>query len=197
MIAQIAIFIFGASAIYLVGRTDKWQRWGYIMGLLGQPFWVYVTITSEQWGILAMTTVYTVSWCIGIYNHWIKKPKSEPWFLPMEGNTLKGEVDVVERFKRPQVDPKTGEIDLKYDSLDVEEDIWIGNIPEGWTRKAFTKAINNPKGVNLYKCWTCRDSGLKSTDFAYDYTPCHCGQPIEKDKSPDVTVVDHINKIKD
>jgi carbohydrate-binding DOMON domain-containing protein len=44
MISQIAIMIFGASAIWFVSRTEKWKRWGYILGLCGQPFWIYTTI---------------------------------------------------------------------------------------------------------------------------------------------------------
>ncbi len=75
MISQIFLFIFGASAIYLVGRTDKWRRYGYIMGILGQPFWFYTTISSQQWGMLALCTFYLYSWVNGFYNHWLAKPK--------------------------------------------------------------------------------------------------------------------------
>jgi hypothetical protein len=72
MISQIAIMIFGASAIWFVSRTEKWKRWGYILGLCGQPFWIYTTIQNEQWGILIMTLVYAYSWAQGIWNYWIK-----------------------------------------------------------------------------------------------------------------------------
>jgi hypothetical protein len=47
--SQIALFIFGASAIYLVGRTDKLRKWGFIVGLCGQPFWFYTQIQDENW----------------------------------------------------------------------------------------------------------------------------------------------------
>jgi hypothetical protein len=72
MISQIAIMIFGASAIWLVSRKEKWNRWGYILGMCGQPFWIYTTIQNEQWGILIMTLVYAYSWAQGIWNYWIK-----------------------------------------------------------------------------------------------------------------------------
>ncbi|WP_027064581.1 hypothetical protein [Maribacter sp. Hel_I_7] len=71
-IAQIGIMIFGASAIWFVGRKESWKRWGYILGLLGQPFWIYSSVVNEQWGILIMTLFYTYSWSQGIYNYWIK-----------------------------------------------------------------------------------------------------------------------------
>lgn len=73
MYAQIAIMIFGASAIYLVSLNNEYKRWGYIMGMLGQPFWFYITIKYEQWGILVMTLFYTYSWGNGIWNYWIKE----------------------------------------------------------------------------------------------------------------------------
>lgn len=72
-IAQIGIMIFGASAIWFVGRKEVWKRWGYVLGLSGQPFWIYSSIVNEQWGILIMTGFYTYSWSQGIYNYWIKK----------------------------------------------------------------------------------------------------------------------------
>lgn len=71
-IAQVGIMIFGASAIWFVGRKESWKRWGYILGLLGQPFWIYSSVVNEQWGILIMTLFYTYSWSQGIYNYWIK-----------------------------------------------------------------------------------------------------------------------------
>lgn len=74
IIAQICIFIFGASAVWLVGRTEKWRRWGYINGLCGGPFWLYVTAVNNQWGIFALSLFYSYSWGQGVYNFWIK-----PW----------------------------------------------------------------------------------------------------------------------
>jgi len=73
IISQIAVMIFGAGAIWLVGRKEHWRRWGYIFGLIGQPFWVYSFVSNEQYGMLVMTAFYTYSWAMGIYNYWIKK----------------------------------------------------------------------------------------------------------------------------
>lgn len=73
MISQFLIGIFGVTAILLVGRKDKWQKWGYIVGLLGQPFWFYSAIINEQWGIVVLCIFYLYSWGQGAYNHWIKK----------------------------------------------------------------------------------------------------------------------------
>lgn len=72
-IEQIFIFLFGVSAILLVGRNDKWRKYGFICGLIGQPFWFYMAINSQQWGVVAMCCFYTYSWAQGFYNNWIKK----------------------------------------------------------------------------------------------------------------------------
>lgn len=70
---QVIIFILSSSAIWLVGRREKWSRYGYIAGLLAQPFWIYTSYKTQQWGIFAMSFIYIYSWSQGIYNHFIKK----------------------------------------------------------------------------------------------------------------------------
>lgn len=77
MITQIAIMIFGASAIWFVSRKEEWKRWGYFLGLLGQPFWIYESYRNEQWGILIMTLFYAYSWTQGIFNYWISTKKKQ------------------------------------------------------------------------------------------------------------------------
>lgn len=73
MIDQIGITIFGCSAIWLVGRKEHWKRWGYILGMCSQPFWLWAAVKAEQWGIVLLTFWYTYSWGQGIWNYWIKK----------------------------------------------------------------------------------------------------------------------------
>lgn len=71
MISQVFIMILGASAIWFVSRKEDWKRWGYIFGMLSQPFWFYTAYINEQWGILVMCLFYTYSWGQGIWNYWI------------------------------------------------------------------------------------------------------------------------------
>ncbi|MGI0106733.1 hypothetical protein [Salinimicrobium sp. WS361] len=86
MITQIAIMIFGASAIWFVSRKEEWKRWGYILGLLGQPFWIHESSTNEQWGIFIMTIFYTYSWSQGVINYWIL-----PWIKRSTEKRIKKE----------------------------------------------------------------------------------------------------------
>ena len=66
------IFLCGSLAIWFVSRKEDWKRWGYIIGLIGQPFWIYTAYQQHQWGLFLLTLIYTYSWSQGIYNYWIK-----------------------------------------------------------------------------------------------------------------------------
>lgn len=73
IVSQVAIALFGTSAIFVVGsRRLSVRRWAYVLGLLSQPFWFYTTYTHRQWGIFALCFVYALSWVRGFYNHWIR-----------------------------------------------------------------------------------------------------------------------------
>ena len=70
---QISMVLFGASSIWFITRKESWSKWGNVLGLIGQPFWFYAAITTQQWGILILTCFYTYSWIQGIYNNIILK----------------------------------------------------------------------------------------------------------------------------
>jgi len=74
---QIMIFILGVPALWLLGRPEKWSRYGFILGLLAQPFWYYQTLCNKQYMILALNIIYTFSWCQGIYFKFIKNESKE------------------------------------------------------------------------------------------------------------------------
>jgi len=74
LVSQIGIMIFGLSAVWLVTyKKENTRRWGYLCGLLSQPFWFITVIYHRQWVILISCMVYTLLWAKGFYNHWIKK----------------------------------------------------------------------------------------------------------------------------
>lgn len=69
---QLAIALTGCVAIWLANDSKASKRkWASVFGLVGQPFWFYAAISAEQWGILALTFLYTASWAKGFYNNWI------------------------------------------------------------------------------------------------------------------------------
>lgn len=73
MIAQVGILISGVTAIWLTqDKRQNWRRWACIFGLAGQPFWLYATISSEQWGMVAVCVLYTFAWVRGVWTNWIR-----------------------------------------------------------------------------------------------------------------------------
>lgn len=73
-VAQVAIPIFGVTAIVLVAMKNKW---GFVFGLVSQPFWFITSITNKQWGVFVASICYTISWMYGIYTWFLKDSVSK------------------------------------------------------------------------------------------------------------------------
>jgi len=69
-ISQIGLSIFGVLAIVLVAKRNKW---GFVFGMISQPFWLITSFLNEQWGVFFVSIVYTGSWAFGIYEWFFKK----------------------------------------------------------------------------------------------------------------------------
>ncbi len=71
---QIVIFVCGASGLWLNNdHRPAWRKWGPVIAIIAQPFWIYAAYSAKQWGILASTFLYTAAWMRGIYNGWFRK----------------------------------------------------------------------------------------------------------------------------
>jgi hypothetical protein len=73
LIAQLGLSVFGLTAVYLSqdARASR-RRWACIAGLCAQPFWFFETIGSAQWGMVALSAVYTLAWLRGFHSYWWK-----------------------------------------------------------------------------------------------------------------------------
>lgn len=79
MIDQIGIALTGVTAIFLTQSKHKeLQRFACVFGLAGQPFWIYSAWHAGQWGVLALTSLYTLAWAKGLWSHWIHPGKPVP-----------------------------------------------------------------------------------------------------------------------
>lgn len=73
ILSQVLILCTGAVAVYLSQQdNEKLKKFACLFGTVGQPFWWYSTLQAEQYGMFLLTLLYTYSWCLGIYNNWIK-----------------------------------------------------------------------------------------------------------------------------
>ncbi len=63
---QLVIAFTGALAIVLnMHKVLHWRRIGCVFGLIGQPFWIIASYEASQWGILALSFLYTAVWLYG------------------------------------------------------------------------------------------------------------------------------------
>lgn len=69
LISQIGISIFGILAVILVAKKNKW---GFVLGLVSQPFYFITTIINKQWGMFFLSIIYTFTWAFGIYEWFFK-----------------------------------------------------------------------------------------------------------------------------
>lgn len=69
MVAQVAVLVFGVTAVVVVGLKGPLRKWGYVIGLFSQPFWFYTFWHNEQYVMLAVAAFYTAAWLNGIWNN--------------------------------------------------------------------------------------------------------------------------------
>ena len=72
-LAQWAVAILGGLAIWLISddRDPDRLKWGWTAGLISQPFWLYATWKSGQWGMFALSVWYLYAWGKGAKRWWL------------------------------------------------------------------------------------------------------------------------------
>lgn len=70
---QLLIAIFGLSSIYMAMDNDtRLRKWAPIVGLCGQPAWLYFAWQSQAWGLGLLVAAYTVVYANGVRVQWRK-----------------------------------------------------------------------------------------------------------------------------
>lgn len=77
MIAQIAIAFLSPAAVLLShSEHARIARWGSVLGLAGQPFWIASTWAASQWGMFVVSIIFTLVWSNNFRAHWIRRPRA-------------------------------------------------------------------------------------------------------------------------
>ena len=64
--SQVLIAIFGVGALFMqYSASATLRRYAPLVGLAGQPAWIYVAYTEAKWGMLVVTLLYTGGWLKG------------------------------------------------------------------------------------------------------------------------------------
>lgn len=62
------VAISGVGAIALMGsRKNGWRRWGGIVGLVGQPYWILSALREGEAGRMVVTVVITALYLKGAW----------------------------------------------------------------------------------------------------------------------------------
>lgn len=70
---QIIIFVSEVLAMWLTQQNNEsLKKYAPIVGLIGEPCWLYSTYQTAQWGIFALSVVFMFIWAQGLYNHYKK-----------------------------------------------------------------------------------------------------------------------------
>jgi hypothetical protein len=73
VIEQAAIAVFGTATVFLSqDHRPERRKLACLFGLASQPFWLFASITAQQWGIALLTVLYFLGWARGFYTFWIK-----------------------------------------------------------------------------------------------------------------------------
>lgn len=73
-LAQLFIAVFGLAALALALSEKEAQRnRAPFVGLCGQPFWLYVTGSTHQWGMLAISLAYTALYLHAVVVLWRRR----------------------------------------------------------------------------------------------------------------------------
>lgn len=78
---QVPLFVLTILAVaYSQAPNAKARKWSPIFGIAAQPFWFISTINASQWGIAALTVIYTAIYLYGFKVQWLtpaRKPGGE------------------------------------------------------------------------------------------------------------------------
>ena len=71
MLTQAMLAFFGLTALWLaMGTSARGRRWAPVIGLAGQPFWLYYAASAGAWGMLVLSMAYSAVYVRGIFVQW-------------------------------------------------------------------------------------------------------------------------------
>jgi hypothetical protein len=82
-VIQLALAVFGLSALWLAtGQSARGRRWAPVIGLCGQPAWLWFAVDAQAWGLFTLSLAYTAVYARGALLQWrtqTTRPRSA-WF---------------------------------------------------------------------------------------------------------------------
>lgn len=71
MIVQFGLAVFGLTSLWMaMGTNAAARRWAPLVGLCGQPFWMWFAFGTQAWGLMVLSTAYTLVYARGAWVQW-------------------------------------------------------------------------------------------------------------------------------
>lgn len=77
VLLQAVLAICGLSALWMAtGTNPVLRKWSCAVGLLGQPAWMAYAWSTQGWGLMVLSVIYTLVYIRGLLVAlgWRKKP---------------------------------------------------------------------------------------------------------------------------
>lgn len=72
--AQIVIMAIGIVNAYIFNQKNKLiYKYGSLLSLISQPFWIYSSVSSKSYGIFVLSLWYLVNSFSAVYREFLKK----------------------------------------------------------------------------------------------------------------------------
>lgn len=65
---QLAIAVLTLAALWLLTSSGPDTRWGHVVGLASQPFYIAASWRARQWGLFLVAVLMCGLWARGIVN---------------------------------------------------------------------------------------------------------------------------------
>lgn len=69
---QALLALLSLAAIVMISTTGPFHRWGFVVGLASQPFWILASWRARDpaggrtWGMIVLSVCYLFVWIFGI-----------------------------------------------------------------------------------------------------------------------------------
>lgn len=73
MLALVNLWMLATAlvSVALLNYAPYTQRWGALVGLLGQPAWLYLTHVTDEPGMFTASVFFTVCYCHGAWRGFV------------------------------------------------------------------------------------------------------------------------------
>lgn len=68
---QVILAVFGLAALWMAtGHSQRARRWAPIVGLCGQPAWLWFAASVQAWGLFVLSLAYTAVYVRAAWVQW-------------------------------------------------------------------------------------------------------------------------------